>query len=202
MHILQHYYMKYFYLLILFTATTFLLKGQHVIIEEGVGVGPLKLGQSFEEVVNILGFGGELKTYDDYLAEELFNEDPDIALECAIGFEYYVKYEHLLTLPVSFVYFKDNMINQIKVSSFPEYYFSIAQDTKTKNGLNFWAEGSNVVDVYGSPDLKVNYDSFILDSYFYFENGITVNLRENNYRTAHIYPGLDPVAIEKFSNEF
>jgi len=194
--------MRLFYLLILFMSTTFFLKGQDVIIEEGVGVGPLKLGQSFEEVAHILGFGGDLKTYDDYLAEELFNEDSEIALECAIGFEYYVKYEHLLTLPVSYVYFKNNVINQIKVSSFPEYYFAIARDTKTKNGLNFWAEGNSVLDIYGSPDLKVNYEGFILDSYFYFNYGITVNLRENNFRTAHIYPGLDPSAIEKFSKKF
>ncbi len=176
--------------------------GQHVIIEEGAGVGPLKLGLSFEGVVNILGFGGDLKTYDDYLAEELFNEDPEIALECAIGFDYYVKYEHLLTLPISYVFFKDNLINQIKVSSFPEYYFSIAKDTKTKYGLNFWAEDKTVVDIYGVPDLKVNYEGFILNSYFYFENGITVNFRDKNYRTAHIYHKLDPSTIEAFSKEF
>lgn len=183
-------------------STTLFLKGQNVIIEEGVGIGPLKLGQSFEEVVHILGFNGVLKSYEDYLAEELFNEDPEIALECAIGFEYYVKYEHLLTLPVSYVYFKDNVITQIKVSSFPAYYFAIAKDTKTKKGLNFWAEGNSVLDIYGSPDLMVNYESFILDSYFYFKNGITVNLRENNYRTAHIYPGLDQALIEMFSKKF
>lgn len=180
----------------------FLLKSQHIVVEEGVGVGPLRLDQSFEEVVNILGFGGDLKTYDDYLAEELFNEDPEIALECAIGFEYYVKYEHLLTLPVSYVFFKDNKINQIKISSFPAYYFAIAKDTKTKNGLNFWDESNQVVDIYGSPDLTVNYEGFILDSYFYFESGITVNLREDNYRSAHIYTRPNQDVIESFTKGF
>ena len=194
--------MRFLNLLIVFILTPFFLKSQHLIIEEGIGVGPLKLGQSFEEVVNILGFGGDLKTYDDYLAEELFNEDPEIALECAIGFEYYVKYEHLLTLPVSYVFFKDNEINQIKVSSFPQYYFAITKDTQTKKGLNFWVEDKQVVDIYGTPDLKVNYESFILDAYFYFDDGITLNLRENNYRSAHLYPGLDPIVIERFSEKF
>jgi len=176
--------------------------GQNLVIDEGAGVGPLRLGQSFEEVVNILGFGGDLKTYEDYLAEELFNEDPEIALECAIGFDYYVKYEFLLKIPVSYVYFKDNVITQIKVSSFPEYYFAIAKETKTKNGLNFWAETSNVIDIYGAPDLKVNYDNFILDSYFYFEDGITLNVRDDNYRSAHIYSRLDSDVVERFSDEF
>ena len=181
---------------------SYFVNAQNVIIDEGVGVGPLKLGQSFEEVVNILGFGGDLKTYDDYVAEELFNVDPEIALECVIGFEYYVKYEHLLTIPISYVFFKDNVISQIKVSSFPEYYFAIARDTQTKSGINFWAEADNIENVYGDPDLKVNYDNFILDSYFYFNNGITLNLRDNNYRSAHIYPVPDPTVIEKFSKEF
>ena len=199
---LHNFIMRFLYVLIIFIVTPLVLKGQVIIVEEGHGVGPLRLGQSFEEVVNILGFGGDLKTYDDYLAEELFSEEPEIALECAIGFEYYVKYEHLLTLPVSYVFFKDNKINQIKVSSFPAYYFAIAKDTKTKDGLNFWDESNRVVDIYGSPDLRVNYEGFILDSYFYFENGITVNMRENNYRSAHIYLRPDQDVIEGFSKEF
>ena len=175
---------------------------QQLVIEEGEGVGPIRLGQSFEEVVNTLGFGGDLKTYDDYLAEELFTEDPETALECVIGFEYFIKYEHLLTVPVSYVYFKDNVITQIKVSSFPQYYFAIAKETKTKKGLGFWAETSNIVDIYGAPDLKVKYDDRILDSYFYFDDGITLNLREDNYRSAHIYSKIDPAKAEKFSAEF
>ena len=189
-----------FFILLFFTYLATM--GQDVIIEEGAGVGPLRLGQSYQEVIDILGFGGELKTYDDYLAEELFNDDPEIALECAIGFDYYVKYEHLLTIPVSYVFFKENVITQIKVSSFPEYYYAVAKATKTGSGLTFWAETENVIDIYGTPDLKVNYDNFILDSYFYFADGITLNLRENNYRSAHIYSRLAPEMVEKFSGEF
>ena len=194
--------MRFLSFFVFFFIGSFLVKGQSVIVEEGIGIGQLKLGQSFEDVVNLLGFGGDLKTYDDYLAEELFNEEPDIALECVIGFEYYVKYEHLLTLPVSYVFFKDNVITQIKISSFPAYYFAVARDTKTSGGLNFWSEGNSITSLYGAPDLKVNYDSFILDSYFYFNRGITFNLREDNYRSAHIYTKVDSQTIEKFRKEF
>jgi hypothetical protein len=186
-------------LIILFVTVA---NGQEVVIFEGSGVGPLKLGQSFEEVVNILGFNGDLKTYDDYVAEELFFEDPENQLECAIGFDYYVKYEHLLTLPVAYVYFKDNVINQIKVSSFPEYYFSIAKVTKTSKGLDFWAASNQVEKLYGVPDLKVNYDSFILNAYFYFDKGITFNMRENNYRTAHIFQEQSSELFNSFKNQF
>jgi hypothetical protein len=178
------------------------LLAQELVIEEGVGVGPLQLGQSFEEVVHILGFNGDLKTYDDYVAEELFFEDPENSLECAIGFDYYVKYEHLLKLPVSYIYFKDNVITQIKVSSFPEYYFALASDTQTKQGLSFWEEQQKVESIYGSPDLTVNYDSFILESLFYFEKGITFNLREDNYRTAHIYQTSTQKIFDDFKDQF
>ena len=194
--------MKISSFLYLFLCVSFISKGQSVLVQEGVGVGPLKLGQSFEEVVHILGFGGDLKNFDDYLAEELFQDDPEIALECAIGFEYYVKYEHLLTLPVSYVFFKNDVITQIKVSSFPEYYFAIARDTRTSNGLDFWSEDNSVTNIYGNPDLKVNYESFILDAYFYFDKGITFNLRDGNFRSAHIYSKLDQQTIEKFKSEF
>jgi hypothetical protein len=194
--------MKNFLLTILLAFSILTVKGQELIIDEGVGIGNLKLGQSFEEVVHILGFSGDLKTYDDYLAEELFFEDPENALECIIGFDYYVKYQHLLTIPVSYVYFKDNVINQIKVSSFPEYFFSIARDTKTKSGLDFWASKREVEQLYGTPDLAVNYDSFILNAYFYFNKGITINMREDNYRTAHIYHAPPQDLLNEFINQF
>lgn len=194
--------MRKFSLILILISLSITVKAQNVLVEEGVGVGPLKLGQSFEEVVHILGFGGDLKTYDDYLAEELFQEDPEFSLECAIGFEYYVKYEHLLTLPVSYVFFKDNVITQIKISSFPEYYFAIARDTRTNNGLDFWAGSGSITSIYGTPDLKVNYESFILDSFFYFEEGITFNLRDDNFRSAHIYQKPAPATVTKFTSEF
>ena len=54
------YIMRFLSLLLLCVTTSFFLKGQNLIIEEGNGVGPLKLGQSFEEVVITLGFDGEL----------------------------------------------------------------------------------------------------------------------------------------------
>ena len=41
-------------------------------IVPGEGVGPFKIGQSYEEMRFILGFKGEIKTFDDYLNEVLF----------------------------------------------------------------------------------------------------------------------------------
>jgi hypothetical protein len=194
--------MKYTILSVVLFFVSFYSPAQQIIIEEGTGIGPLKLGQSFEEVVNLLGFNGDLKTYNDYLAEELFFVEPERVLECVIGFDYYVKYEHLLTLPVSYVYFKDNVINQIKLSSFPEYYFSIARDTKTSRGLEFWNNSKQLQQVYGAADLQVNYDSFILNASFYFDQGITFFLRDDHYRTAHVYLPQSQNFFNKFIGQF
>jgi hypothetical protein len=188
--------------MVFFISAPFIIHGQQIIIGEGSGVGALKIGQSFEEAVKILGFTGDLKTYDDYLAEELFNEDPEIAFECVLGFDYYIKYTHLLTIPVSYVFFKDNELTQIMVSSFPEYYFAIARDSRTKKGLDFWAESKAVKEIYGTPELEVDYDGMILDAYFYFDQGITIDLRDNSYRMAHIYRIPDKSLIKKFADRF
>ncbi|NJN25591.1 MAG: hypothetical protein HC819_06330 [Cyclobacteriaceae bacterium] len=194
--------MRYIHLLIPMLLVPAMLQGQHVTIEEGKAVGALRLGQSFEEVVSILGFGGDLKTYDEYLAEELFSEDPDKALECVLGFEYFIKYEHLLTLPVSYVYFKDNKICQIKVSSFPEYYFNIAKDSRTSRGLDFWAQNQQIVSLYGNPDFQAEYEDFILNTSFYFDEGIAFDLRDKMFRIAHIFEKPSANVVSKFTSAF
>lgn len=198
----NNYTMKKALLSIVFLSSMLAAYGQPIIIDEGAGVGPLKLGQTMKEAVNILGFKGEPKTYNDYLAEELFNEDPEKSLECELGFDYYIKYAYLLTLPVSYVFFKNDVITQIKVSSFPAYYFSIAKDTRTQAGINFWSPEQAVVSTYGNPDLKVNYEDFILDTYFYFDEGIAINFRDDHFRSAHIFKKPNQASVEEFKKVF
>ncbi len=169
------------------------------VIIPGKGVGPLRIGQSFEEMRAVLGFKGELKTYDDYLDEVLFTEDPEDVLECQIGFDYYIKFEHLLTLPVSYVYFKDDKIDQIRVTSLPAYYRSIAEDEKTAEGLPFWADEAKVRAIYGSPDFIKKYSDFMFEAWFYFNKGIALNFREGSYRAAHIFTPPSESLIEKFT---
>ncbi len=156
-------------------------------ITSGRGIEALKLGQTYEEVVEVLAFKGKLKTYDDYLAEELFNMDPDEALECVIGFDYYVRYEYLLTLPVSYAFFKDNRLVQIMVSSIPQYYHALARDIKTEKGLKFWSEAAAVEQLYGPPAMQKQYPDFILNTMFYLENGIAMQVRDDLYRSVHIF---------------
>ncbi len=194
--------MRILYIFIVLGLLPLVLSAQDLVIEEGEGIVALRIGQSYEAVQNIVGFHGELKTYENYLAEELFNEEPEDFLECVIGFDYYVKFEHLLTLPVSYVFFKDDKVNQIMVSSFPVYYFAIAKNTTTSKGLRFWEDENKMIELYDVADLRVNHENFILDSYFYFRKGIAFNLRDNLVRSSHIYAVPDKEITDKFSDRF
>lgn len=165
-------------------------------ITSGRGIEALKLGQTYEEVVEVLGFKGKLKTYDNYLAEELFNMNPEEALECALGFDYYVRYEYLLTLPVSYAFFKDNRLVQMMISSIPQYYHALARDVETEKGLKFWSGAAAVEQLYGPPAMQKQYPDFILNTMFYPDNGIAMQVRDDLYRSVHIFqlPSSDVVA--------
>jgi len=163
------------------------------------GIGMLKIGQSYEEVQSILGFG-KLKTYEDYLEEELFSQQPGAMLECVIGFDYYIKYEYLITLPVEYIYFKNDTVNQIKVTSFPEYYRDLCEDVQTPDNLRFWEDEASMKDAYGNPAFDYDYDWYLLKSYFYPNKGIVFNFRENKCRTAHIIPQMSTEVIEKLKS--
>lgn len=159
--------------------------GQH--ITPGRGIEALKLGQTYEEVVEVLGFKGTLRTYDEYVAEELFNMDPEDALECVIGFDYYVRYAHLLTLPVSYVFFREGRLVQIMVSSIPEYYHAMARKVETNQGLRFWSESQDVEKIYGRPEMQKKYPDYMLNTMFYLDEGIAMDIREDLYRSVHIF---------------
>jgi len=178
-----------------------LSNAQKITITEGDGVGLLKIGQSVNDLVNVLGFKGTLKTYDDYVAEELFTEDPAKSLECIIGFDYYIKYQHLITLPVSYIFIKNNVISQIKLTSFPEYFFGISRATATSAGLPFWANKDDMIKLYGKPDAAREYESFILETSVYFDKGIAFSFRDSNYRVAHIFKKPSAEQIKKFNNQ-
>ncbi len=176
-------------------------QAQKIVITEGDGVGLLKIGQSVNEVVSILGFKGTMKTYDDYVAEELFTEDPGKSLECIIGFDYYIKYQHLIMVPVSYIFIKNNMVSQIKLTSFPEYFFGISRATTTSTGLPFWADKDEMIKLYGKPDATRDYESFILETSVYFDKGIAFSFRESNYRVAHIFKRPTDDQIKKFNSQ-
>ena len=192
--------MKHLYLALYLVCITITAIAQTIIIDEGAGIGQLRIGQTYDDVVNTMGFTGKLKSYDDYLADELFMENPNSVLECIIGFDYYIKYTHLITLPVSYIFFRNNTVVQIKVTSFPEYLFSIANATSTQKGLKFWDSPDDMQRFYGKPQMTRKYDTTMLESSFYFNEGIAFSYREDNFRIAHIFRTPSAEVLKKFES--
>ncbi len=166
----------------------------------GIGFEEIKIGDSYDAVQETLGFGKK-KSYNLYIADELFDRSPDSALECLIGFDHYIKYEYLLTLPVHYIFFKDNKVVQIKSTSFPEYYHTICENVEIGQGIRFWENVSEMKSAIGEESLKVEEDYLILDTYHYFSKGITLSAREKQVRTVHVYQPLDGSKAGEFTSK-
>ncbi len=160
----------------------------------GLGFNEIKIGDNLESVQQKIGFGKK-KSYNVYLADELFDRDPKEALECLIGFDHYIKYEYLLTLPIQYIFFKDDKVVQIKTTSFPEYYHSICEDVTIGNNIRYWQNTSEMKSVMGNEDLYVEEDYLILDTYHYFTKGVTFSAREKQIRNVHIYKPVEKIKI-------
>jgi len=173
----------FFSLCIFFSFSTF---GQDLPLKPGSGFENLKIGDSFESVRETLGFGKK-KTYEKYLADELFDREPGEALECLIGFDYYMKIEYLVTLPILYVYFKDDKVIQIKSTSFPEYYNPICEDVVIGDDLKFWSGVDKMHAVLGKEDVFINEDYLILETFGYLSKGIAFSAREKQIRMIHVF---------------
>ena len=160
--------------------------GQNIALNSGSGFKDLKIGDTYDQVEDVLGFGKK-KSYEKYLADELFDRDPNEALECVIGFDYYIKLEYLITLPILYVYFKDDKVVQIKTTSFPEYYSAICEDVITDNNLKFWSNIDKMKQAMGKEDIFLDEEYLILKSYVYLSKGISFSTREDKVRMIHIF---------------
>ena len=151
--------------------------GQFLI--PGEGLMDVKIGADWDEVEWELGFRGKKidkeKTDQDLML---------IAKEAEIDFDFVVKYQHIMWLPVSELFFKNDKICMIQISSYPEYHNMICADIGTIEGLNFWDDIKRVKEIYGNKiELKKEGKSYII----YNDQGLGVELSENEVRTMFIF---------------
>lgn len=151
--------------------------GQFLI--SGEGIMDVKIGADWDEVEWELGFKGKKIDSVDVASTLVL-----IAEESGINFDFVVSYQHIMWLPVSDLFFKDDKICMIQLSSYPEYYKMLCVDIGTTEGLNFWDDMDRVNDIYGSKiDLKKEEKSYIV-----FNNkGLGVELLNNEVRTMFIF---------------
>lgn len=167
--------LKLFLLLIFFSGAAW----AQPIISPGKGIEDVKIGSTPDEIVWALGFKG-LKLTKEGVAEVLKVQ----AEMLGIDFDYVYNYQHIMALPVSTVYFKDDKAVIIVISSYPEYNEVLCLGIKTSEGLNFWDGESEMKKLYGK-----NYESKSSDFQFYFyrDKGLSVSVDGKDIRTMSIF---------------
>ncbi|MCK5103960.1 MAG: hypothetical protein KAQ62_09200 [Cyclobacteriaceae bacterium] len=151
--------------------------GQFLI--PGEGIMDVKIGADWDEIEWELGFRGKKIDRINVIPALKF-----IAREADIDFDYVVSYQHIMWLPVSDLFFKNDKVCMIQLSSYPEYYKMLCVDIGTTEGLNFWDAADRVKEIYGSNTNSKNEKK----SYFVFnDKGLGVELLENEVRSMFIF---------------
>lgn len=183
--------MKKILLFLTLAAFSCFSNAQSFEIKPGKGFEHLKVGDSFEQVQATVGFG-KLKTYKHYLAEELFDRSPEQAVECMLGFDHYIKFEHLIPIPVFYIFFKDNKVCQILVSSFPDYYRPLCEDVVINENVKFWDNKKQLKQFMGTANFIDEDEYRILETHIYLDHGVAFSFRDEALRTAHIFEVPEP----------
>lgn len=145
----------------------------------GEGIMDVKVGADWDEVEWELGFKGKKIEKRDAEMDLIL-----LAQETGVDFDFVVHYQHIMWLPVSDLFFKDDKICMIQLSSYPEYYKMLCADIGTTEGLNFWDNIDRVNDIYGlKTDLKSEEKAYIVLN----ERGLGVELLNNEVRTMFIF---------------
>lgn len=151
--------------------------GQFLI--PGEGLIDIKIGIDWDEVEWELGFKGKKIDKENISPQLKF-----IADEAGIEFDFVVSYRHIMWLPVSDLFFKNDLVCMIQLSSYPEYNKMLCTDIGTIEGLNFWDNMGKIDEIYGEQQVsKFDQKSYITIS----EKGIGVEVFENEVRTMIIF---------------
>jgi hypothetical protein len=145
----------------------------------GEGIMDVKIGADWDEVEWELGFKGTKVNKNAADPELKF-----MAEKAGVDFDFIVMYQHLMWLPVSEVFFKDDKVCMIQLNSYPEYNKMLCADIGTVEGLNFWDNPERVKEIYNNPvNAKNGENSYIL----FKDKGLGVQIFENEVRTMFIF---------------
>ena len=168
------------------------------IIEAGKGIGAIKIGTPYEEVRSILGYDGLRLTPEQYEKQELYQIKKEEVLEFFLGFDYAVEYNYVMTVPVTMLFFKDDKVSYIVVSSYPEYNQAICEDLETEKGLYFWDHIDYMEEIYGTNYTSSDYKNVVSDHYYYLQEGASFSFRRKRMRAVSIFEPLTPEKAETF----
>jgi hypothetical protein len=176
---------------LLFTAIlSFSQKPKDIIITPGVGVNELKLGMSVEQ--SLAALAGEVvwHSYADQLSA--FASDGtriDSVVQFVLGFDSCARFDGDLptNMPVFGLYFKDNKLNFITVTSYSATDEQL-QAVKIRNGLRFNSAMKDCTKKLAAyPYLPLGYGDYSGDHYYY-TIGLEMVYDEEKLTAIGIYP--------------
>jgi hypothetical protein len=145
----------------------------------GEGIMDVRLGADWDEIEWELGFKGKKIS-----KAEVPPEFEYIATKSNIDFDYVVSYQHIMWLPVSDLFFKDDKVCLIQLSSYPEYNMMLCADIGTMEGLNFWDGPEEVKELYDSiEETSFNSKTYYIDS----QKGFGLEMLNNETRAMFIF---------------
>ncbi len=144
--------------------------------------GEIEIGVTYEDVIWILGFDGSKISHES--APEMLTAPLE---ELGIEFDYIVNFRYIMDLPVTSVFFKDNLLVYFTISSYPEYNQFICQDLVTTVELRFWDSLEQVRNMYGENPSLLDYSSGNITYYAYTNEGIMFGMDNNEVRTISIF---------------
>ena len=186
--------MKYSFLL-LFVGIIKISTAQSVV--PGQGIDDIKIGSSPQDVEDILGFLGKKISYEDY-QERLSFLDGEKVIENFIGFDYCLSYRHIMLLPITNIFFKDDKVVMIVIDSNPEYNRRTARALKTSAGLKFWDDLDRMEEIYGSDYGFKRYKKIGADYFYYFDKGIGFSYNRGFVRAIHIFSPTEINSAKKY----
>lgn len=166
-----------FALIIIFSFGILSTNAQFLI--PGEGIMDAKIGADWDEIEWELGFKGFKIDKADVPQNLDF-----IAKKAGVDYDFVISYQHIMWLPVSELFFKDDRVCLVQLSSYPDYYKMLCVDIGTVEGLNFWENPERVREIYGDVQgLKNDENSYFI----YAKKGIGVEISENEVRTMFIF---------------
>ncbi len=171
--------MKFTYLLLPIFLFSFIGYSQEVVPKKNFS--EIELGITYEDVVWILGFEGTKILKEN--APDLLNAHVS---ELNIDYDFAINYRYIMDLPVTSVYFREDLVVFFTISSYPEYNQFICQDVSTIEGLNFWDPLSKMNELYGDYS-KLGSISGNIIYFAYPEKGICFGIDNDEVRTMSVF---------------
>jgi hypothetical protein len=159
-----------------------MLYAQDLLVKPGQGCGDIKLGMTEKEVIKLLNFEFTEKNYEEEMKDfksSGINFHIDSIIQFVLGFDKCLttKNSFLEASPIYLLYFKDNKLNFIGITSYSvdeKIMKSVFLDKK----IRFHQSQESCTKILGDKYLPISYGDYTGD-HLYYERGLEMTYDEN-----------------------